>query len=150
MVSLRFSVALGFVMAVAFVSGCAKSVQVAEVEGIVKVDGKPMEKIQVEFWPVTTGPRSVGTTDAQGRFKMMTDDGKLAGAVIGSHKIVLHDVGILGDKFMGRAAEDVDMSQGKKPRISGEYADPQKSTLTKEVVAGKKNEFELEVVPFTN
>ena len=119
-------------------SGCGESVPVAEVEGTVKLNGKPVDKIQVEFWPVGTGVRSVGTTDAEGRFKLMTDDGTRAGAAIGSHKVVLHDVGILGDKFLGRAGEDADMAQGKKPRISSEYADPEKSSLKAEVVFRQK------------
>lgn len=114
----------------------------------VELNGKPLDRIQVEFWPEGTGLRSVGTTDSEGRFKLMTDDGKREGAVIGAHKVVLHDAAAVGDKFLGRAGEDVDMSQGKKPRISGAYATPEKTSLTAEVVSGKTNEFDFKVDPF--
>jgi hypothetical protein len=119
----------------------------AEVEGTITANGKPLDNIQVEFWPEVSGPRSIGTTDTQGRFKMMTDDGKKLGAAVGSHRIILHDVGIFDDTVRGRDAADTDISKGRKPRISGIYTDPQKTTLKKEVVAGEKNEFTLEVTP---
>jgi hypothetical protein len=67
----------------------------------------------------------------------MTDDGKRKGALVGWHKIVLKDVGVLGDKFLGRAGESVDMTKGKKAQISDAYSDPQKSSVRKEVTAGK-------------
>jgi len=127
-------------------SGCGGGgVPVAEVEGTVKLNGQPLEKIMVEFWPTTQGPRSIGTTDDQGHFKLKTDDGLRDGAAVGPHKIVLHDTSILGDVFLGRAAEDVDMAKGKKPRISAEYSNAESTSLTKEVKAGEKNVFDLEV-----
>ena len=130
--------------------GCGDSVPVAEVEGTVELNGKPLDRIQVEFWPEGEGLRSIGTTDSQGRFKLMTDNGKQQGAVPGAHKVVLHDAAALGDKFLGRAGEDADMSQGKKPRISGAYVNPEKTSLTAEVVSGKKNEFTFKVDPFAD
>ena len=126
-----------FAVGLFFLMGCGGGPNLSEVEGTVKRNGKPLDKIQVEFWPVGRGPRSMGTTDAQGRFILMTDDGKRMGAVVGSHKIVLKDVGVLGDKFLGRAGEDVDMTKGKKPQVSNAYGDPTKTPVTKEVTAGK-------------
>ena len=41
--------------------------------------------------------------------------------------------------------EGTDLSQGKKARIAGTYSDPEKTPLKKEVKAGEKNEFQLEV-----
>ncbi len=118
--------------------GCADSgPRMAEVEGTLKLKGKPLDKIQVEFWPMAGAPRSRGLTDAEGRFTLTTDDGKRKGAVIGSHKIVLRDVGVLGDKFLGRAGENVDMTKGKKPQVSDAYSDPHKTPLNREVTAGK-------------
>jgi len=76
---------------------------------------------------------------------LKTDDGKLKGATVGSHKVILKNDGVLGDKFLGRAGENVDMSNGKKPRISGKYSSPATTSITKSVEAGKKNEFDLEV-----
>jgi hypothetical protein len=124
--------------------GCSRGPQVAEVEGNVKVKGQPIDKIRVEFWPEGDGPRSRGVTDSQGHFVLSLEDGSQPGAMVGSHSVILTDVGILGDKILGRAGENVDMAQGKKPRIASTYANPQ-TTLKKQVEAGKKNEIELEV-----
>ena len=116
--------------------GCGGGFEYGVVEGKLLVEGSPVDKIQVEFFPTKEGPRSMGVTDAEGRFSLTTDDGK-PGAVVGTHKIVLRDVGIMGAKFMGRAAEDVDMTEGRTPRITNDYVDPTKTPLQKEVTAGK-------------
>lgn len=116
---------------------CDSGPTLAEVEGTLTLKGKPLDKIQVEFWPESSGPRSMGTTDSQGRFTLITDDGKRKGAVVGWHKIVLKDVGVLGDTFLGRKGEDVDMTKGRKPQVSDAYSDPNKSSVRKEVTAGK-------------
>ena len=118
-------------------AGCGEGgPEMSAVEGTLKVKGKPLERIQVEFWPEVDGPRSIGVTDAQGHFTLATDDGKRQGAVVGPHKVVLRDVGILGDKFLGRAGENVDMSKGKKPRVPAAYRDPHRTPLKKEVTPG--------------
>lgn len=119
--------------------------KIAPVEGSVKQDGKPLDKILVEFWPDAGGQRSLGETDSQGHFKLKTDDGKQDGAVVGSHKIVLRDSGALGDKFMGREGETVDLAKGKKSRISGKYGASETSPLSKSVEAGKTNQFDIEI-----
>ena len=120
--------------------------KLVEVKGTLKQNGKPLNGIQVEFWPVETGPRSMGTTDDQGRFTLLVDDGLRKGAVVGPHKVVLRDVWILGDKFLGRAGEDVDMTKGKKPRLAEHYGDPHKTPLKKDVINGP-NVIDLEVTP---
>ncbi len=117
--------------------GCSHRFEMAEVEGVIKLRGAPLDKIQVEFWPEVHGPRSMGVTDAQGRFTLTTDDGKRIGAAVGHHRIVLRDIGVLGDEFLGRAGENVDMTKGKKPRLPDSYADPHKTPFRKEVTGGK-------------
>lgn len=133
-----FALFVGLVAA----AGCGGGPQLAEVEGTVKVNGKGVDKIQVEFWPTKSGPKSLGVTDAEGKFTLTTDTGK-PGAVVGTHKIVLRDVGIMGDKFLGRAGEDVDMSKGKKSRIPTAYTDAAKTTMEKTVTAGQKNQIDI-------
>jgi hypothetical protein len=126
--------------------GCGGGPNLAEVEGTLTSKGKPLDKIQIEFWPEKDGPRSMAVTDSQGRYTLKTDDGKRMGAVVGPHRIVLHDIGILGDKLLGRRGENVDMAQGKKPRVSPQYSDANKTTLKKDVTAGK-NQIDLDVSP---
>jgi hypothetical protein len=133
---------------VQFVLGCSGGANMAEVQGTVKVNGKGIDKIHVEFWPLSSGPRSMGNTDSEGHFELMTDDGKRKGAVVGSHKVVLRDHGLMAEKYIGkdiRELENVDINEGRKPRISLEYYDPEKSTLTQQVVAGETNQIDLEV-----
>src|SRR5262249_2122961 len=120
--------------------------QLAEVGGTVTARGKPVDKVQVEFWPERDGPRSVGVTDGQGRFTLTTDDGRRTGAVVGAHKVVLRDIGVWGDKLLGRKAEGVNLAKGKKPRVAAAYGDPRKSPLRKEVTAGS-NDIALDVGP---
>ena len=129
-------------------AGCGDGMNLAEVQGTVKVNGKGVNKVHVEFWPLNSGPRSMGNTDSEGRFELMTDDGKHKGAVVGSHKVVLRDEGIFNEKYKDmdvRELGNIDITDGKKPRISVEYYDPERSTLTKEVVAGQKNQIDLDV-----
>jgi len=134
-------------MALVAQSGCGGAkLQLTKVEGTLKMSGKPLDKIQVEFWPEGKGPRSIGLTDDQGRFALKTDDGKHNGAVVGTHRVVLHDTSVLGDKFLGRAAENVELGKGKKPRFSDRYGDPHKTTLKKEVAANA-GAIDLEVAP---
>ena len=119
----------------------------APVTGTVTLAGKPLEKVMVEFWPESEGPRSIAVTDEAGHFELMTDDGQSKGAVVGSHKIVLRDMSIMNDEVRGRAAADVDLTQGRKPRISKKYANAQTTKLT-EIVADGENNFTLEPEKF--
>lgn len=102
------------------------------------MDGKPLDKIMVEFWPTSDGPRSFAETDSEGKFKLTTDDGKQVGASVGTHKVTLNDAGLFA-KFMGRAGEGVNMAEGKKPRISGKLSNTETTPLKVIVDASKKN-----------
>ncbi len=126
--------------------GCgASGPRIVPVEGTVKLDGKSLDKILVEFWPTTDGPRSFGETDSDGHFKLTTDDGKRDGASVGVHKVTLKDTAVLGGKFMGRKGEEIaDMSAGRKSRIAGKFSGPDTSKLTVTIDASKKNQFDLE------
>lgn len=128
-----------FTLLIAFAlasQGCSEKFKLIPVSGeVTSDDGKPLDKIFVEFYPVSGGPKSIGETDAAGKFTLKTLEGE-DGAVIGNHQVSLRDTGILGDKFMGRAAEHVDMTKGKKPRIASKYAQADKSGLTYTVADG--------------
>ncbi|CAN5207169.1 hypothetical protein BH10PLA2_BH10PLA2_37310 [soil metagenome] len=90
----RFSsVILGAALIVA--TGCGKQGKVWEfnnqVEGIVKLEGKPVANVLVQFVPVDPveqGPISTAQTDAKGHFHLMTQDER-EGAVLGKHKILV-------------------------------------------------------------
>lgn len=127
-------------------TGCSDKLQVAEVSGVVTVDGKPLELVQVEFWP-SNGPRSIGKTDAQGKFTLETDDRTQKGAVPGKHKVALRDTWPSKDDYISDGGDWVDMSKGKKSRIDSKYYDPPTSPLSVDVESGKANNFEFKVDP---
>lgn len=87
------SVAIAFTLA-----GCSSGPTFGTVKGQVLANGKPADKVRVEFHPdalkKTTGPMSVGETDADGRFTLTYTLGDQAGegAVVGWHKVVLQDL----------------------------------------------------------
>jgi hypothetical protein len=120
--------------------GCSSGREVAEVTGVVTVDGKPMDLIHIEFWS-TGGPRSVGKTDANGKFELIIDDQtEQKGAVPGEHKVCLRDTWPSKDDYINEGGEWVDKSDGKKSRI-----DTMNSPLSVKVEAGKPNFFELKI-----
>ena len=120
-----------------------------EVEGVVTLEGKPVDKIHVEFWPEVEGPRSSGITDAEGRFVLATADGLNKGAVKGRHKVVLSDTSIIGVQGFGRDFEDVDITKGQKPRILEAYKSPLTTKLTVDITGENKN-VTLEAEPNPN
>src|SRR5947209_11087367 len=90
-------------------AGCGRGPELAEVEGTVTLAGKTLEKVQVEFVPDAGGPTSVGTTDAAGRYSLVTTAGA-SGAVVGAHTVVLRDVSVYPEKILGRTDGHVDFS----------------------------------------
>lgn len=118
---------------------------IVEVTGTVKLNGKALDKIQVQFCPEQPGPRSMGMTDESGRFTLKTDDGQRDGAMVGSHRVVLIDTSVWDPKLIGRAAEGVDISKGKKSRIPMELNDVMKTTVKKDVTSGGKNDIEIDL-----
>lgn len=131
---------------IAVLAGCSRGPEFAEVEGSVTRGGEPLRNVRVEFWPDTDGPKSTGITDDQGRYVLTSEDGTKPGAVVGSHKVVVKDLSLLGDTFLGRKGENVATLNPKaKQRFSKDYADPVRSGLTKTVTSGQKNVIELEV-----
>jgi hypothetical protein len=82
------------------ISGCGGDSSIAPVSGTVTYDGKPVAKLGVFFSPepvgenFSPGPYSKGTTDADGKFTLVTRH-KDPGAFVGSHKLTFQytDIG---------------------------------------------------------
>jgi hypothetical protein len=127
-------------------AGCGRGPRFAEVSGTLKAGGKPLDNVQVEFWPEVSGPRSLGVTDKDGRFTLTSDDGKHPGAVVGSHKVVLVDLAPFAKVpvNMSRAVEDINL---QSQRFGRQYADPTRTPLKKDVAGGRTNTIELAVSP---
>lgn len=104
-------------------AGCGSGLKLTQVDGVVVVNGKPLDQLQVEFLPdpeqKTKGPRSTGICDAQGRFKLTTDDQR-PGAVVGKHRVLVTDL----KQWEGISPGREDSNKPLKPsRIPQRYSD---------------------------
>jgi hypothetical protein len=104
--NLRFSGKLFFLM---LIVGCGETAdyRLANVEGLVTLDGKPLQAV-VTFQPVasagseTAGPGSAARTDAAGHYTLETVRTDEPGAVVGPHRIIIMPV-----KFGDNPAPDL-------------------------------------------
>ncbi len=140
-------ICIASLIALACVVGCSKGPAVTKVTGTVKLKGsnEPLEFIVVEFWP-DNGPNSRAKTDASGSFTLRTmDAADLEGVVPGSHKVTFTDTWPMKDDYLGEGGDWVDMSNGKKSRISSKYADPGKTPISITINSEQKTvEYELD------
>lgn len=76
--------------------GCGESSEdkpiLAEVSGIVTLDGKPLLKASVVFLPIAEGQVSGGVTDENGKYSLMYEQ-SLSGAVLGKHQVEIRTGG---------------------------------------------------------
>lgn len=143
----KWSLAASLIVASGVLAGCGgeRPPEKVEVEGTVTMNGEPIENLRVEFWPENDGPASAGVTDAQGRFVLEAIDRTGKGAVKGVHKVLVRDTTIV-TKFVGRQ-EDVDVTDGKKPRIGLQYYNPMRTPL-EVTITGPTKDVKLEIEPY--
>jgi hypothetical protein len=127
--------------------GCSEKTKLAQVEGVVKQNGKPMADIMVEYLPdAKEGMRSTGKTDEKGHYTLATDDDQ-PGVIVGKHKVVVRDLGVYGGKFLGRKLEHAGEPGGpvvKPNRVPDNYSMAGKTPLSKEVKDGSQT-IDLEI-----
>ena len=91
-------VVYGGAMVAALAAGCSGgSFKTAEVTGVVKLDGEPIERVALEFEPAIEGvkeilPTAYGMTDAEGRYRVTrvgNGGSEAAGAVVGTNIVRL-------------------------------------------------------------
>ena len=104
-------------LAMACATGCRKEAQLVPVEGYVRIGGRPAANIAVQFLPDDLPgeprPTSFATTDAEGRFRLVAQDGK-EGAVAGGHAVILADC----DEDRPPQGQPV----RRPPRLHGKYS----------------------------
>jgi hypothetical protein len=134
----RITCTLSVCALVLFALGCSDvGYEVAEVEGVLFVDGKPGHKMLIEFIPDVdqgaTGPISTAQTDKDGRFTLVLNGGPGAttqkGAVVGQHRVTLSDI---------QMAESA-TGAGIPVRISTDYSLPGSTPLTQQVKSGSQS-----------
>jgi hypothetical protein len=84
-------------------SGCGdsgpKPPALGTVQGVVKLDGQPLENAMVEFTPTTTRP-SLGRTDNKGVYTLDFDQSH-KGAAVGEHSVrIASKVGVAGQNVV--------------------------------------------------
>ncbi len=82
------------------IMGCDRSgLNLAPVEGVVTLDGKPVEAAGVVFMPVDPkqGPPASGTTDAAGKFTLTTAN--RPGASVGEHRVAISKADSFGEEI---------------------------------------------------
>jgi len=115
---------------------------VGKVEGVVNVDGAPVERAVVSFYP-TSGRASQGVTDAEGHYTL-TYTSSTDGAVIGKHKVVIstkveREVEYGDSDYAnggnGKTPETV-ISKARKEMLPKKYCDLRATELTATVESG--------------
>jgi hypothetical protein len=128
---------------VAVLAGCGKPPppQIVEVEGVVRLDGKPLKKAVVRFVPVADDASEYmasGETDEQGRFRL-TCKGQ-AGACAGENRVLVME-GDIPRRLQGEDAQaelhKYLRSLGERP-IPAKYGNLAESPLTANVKADQK------------
>src|SRR5262245_57479367 len=114
------------------VAGCSRSPTFAEVEGTVKVNGRPLPNVVVQFLPDpqkdTRGPSSSAVTDGQGRYRLRCN-AEQEGAIVGWHRVVIEDP--------DEERPSQRQTARKEPRVPARYTRAS-TDLQKEVKAGKQ------------
>jgi len=129
-------------LASSLLAGCAGQAQLGEVEGTVRIKGKPLANVQVEFLPEGNGPRSIGATDEQGRYVLTCADQR-KGALVGRHRVVVLDLKVY-EQILGKGGRDNE-TPAKASRVPMRYTEAGRTPLKKEVQAGT-NVIDLEVI----
>jgi len=115
--------------------GASDAPKLAKAKGVVTFQRKPMANVGVTFFPTGSGPMSIGKTNAQGEFVMMTTlPGD--GACVGTHKVTI-----------GAAEEGSSEFGSAAASIPKKYSLPDTSGLSVEVKDGVANDFKLELNP---
>lgn len=124
--------------------GCGRR-EMGPVSGTLKYQGNPVPDATVKF-TTPSRPTAVGRTDAEGRYTLTTFR-KGDGAYGGSHRVVVIPwmdgwVDLPDDAETGRKPPPV----LPRPDIPEQFRQPTESPLKAEVVAGKNNVIDLELV----
>jgi hypothetical protein len=122
--------------------GCQRGPTFTEVGGTVKLNGKALSGVMVQFLPEpetggSAGPRSTAVTDEEGRYTLATDDGQ-PGAVVGNHRVLVSDIidsqpTDVNKKRKDRMDANVPLHKVPKSRVPKRYEEANNTPLRVEV-----------------
>ncbi len=147
---------IGFSVVVLFLLGCGgqsgpDGPDTSPATGVVTYKGQPVEGATVTFVATAGGKGAMGTTDASGKFNLLTFPGPVNGAVHGSYAVKISKT--TGGAVAMTDAEAMEMmSSGKRPpkpapekdHLPTKYKDAKTSGLKAEVKEGD-NEFTFDL-----
>lgn len=138
----RLTGGFALVTVVVALAGCGRDgPPMAEAGGIVTYNGAPLQGATVVFQP-DSGPVSVGTTDAEGRFELMTNGEPEA--VVGPGKVAITAV----EQLLiveGREPTAHELANMSRPLIPEKYGNVTTSGLTAEVKGSGDNEWKFDL-----
>jgi hypothetical protein len=133
-------------------AGCQSKPAFSPVEGTITKGGKPLVGVIVDFYPDPgdLGPRSTSTpTDKAGHYRLRSTWGGDDGAVVGPHRVCIHDARDQGhNSFVRLAKKGANVKEAPKegiplreaasasPRVPPSYGHPNDTPLRAEVHPG--------------
>lgn len=132
------------VLAVVTGVGCARGPELVPVTGVVKIDGKPAEGVQITFWPgdgARTDSRdryAAGMTGKDGRFELRSFSEK--GIESGEYKVTFSR--LVAD---GKVVADVKKPKGATRETLLDKYTSQDTTDVTARVTGEKHDFVFEI-----
>jgi hypothetical protein len=118
-----------------------------KVQGVVTLDGQPLDTVEVAFLPDpelgTCGATANCYTDEQGHYSLRTEREDRDGALVGHHRVVIHDIAALPSP--GGLPGTKPAGQPKKNRVLPAYSDPSRTPFRVEVKPGPQT-INLELV----
>ena len=122
--------------ALAGLLGCSGGVpEYGEVEGTVTLKGKPLANVEVVFMPDaesgTSGQSASAYTDERGRYRLWCEPAQLHGAVVGTHRVCVHDIAAMPLPPLEDGATD-GTGKAYRPqplRVPSRYSDARQTPL---------------------
>jgi hypothetical protein len=139
---------LGAVL-LSFAAGCSRGPEFSDVQGVVTLDGKPLDSVEVVFLPDpekgSNGPRASGYTDAEGRYRLYCEQARQKGTVLGPHRVYIRDITAISKpgRFPGMQAPpglvppEAQTAKARVARVPPAYLNPTKTPLQVEVQRGQ-------------
>ena len=125
-----WTLTLACLLSLTWIAGCGGNPNLADVKGVVTLDGKPLPDAFLMFVPESSGATSFGKTDAAGTYHLMFSESQ-KGAFIGSNRVVIRTRDVKSD------------NSGSIPElVPTAYND--ETTLVADVQAGK-NTFDFDL-----
>jgi hypothetical protein len=124
---------VNFMLLLAWLAGCNRSgLNLAYVDGVVTYNGKPVEHAGVLFKP-EVGPFAMGTTDAEGKFTLITAN--QPGAIVGEHKVGISKTQTMATNVAGARFPQYQVTHV----VPAKYSSPATSELTATVTSDDSN-----------